>query len=60
LNVSSIYSDVDKSSLTLYRELNFASGKKLYVERCSRKERSGLAWLIAGIWKLKGGRRNAD
>ena len=29
-----------KSSLTQYRELTFSWGKKLYIERCSRKERS--------------------
>ena len=50
----------DKSSLTQYRELNVSWGKKLYIEFCSRKERSGIAWLIAGIWQLKGVRRNAD
>jgi hypothetical protein len=37
-----------------------AGGKKLYTECCSRKQRSGIAWLIAGIWQLKGVRRNAD
>jgi hypothetical protein len=26
----------DKSALTLYRELNFSWGKKLYIECCSR------------------------
>jgi hypothetical protein len=40
--------------------LNFSWGKKLYIECCSRKERSGIAWLIAGIWQLKGVRRNTD
>jgi hypothetical protein len=40
--------------------LNFSWGKKLYIESCSRKERSGITWLIAGIWQLKGVRRNAD
>jgi hypothetical protein len=50
----------EKSSVTLYRELNFSWGKKLYIECCSRKERSGIAQLIAGIWQLKGVRRNAD
>jgi hypothetical protein len=49
-----------KSSLTQYRELNCSWGKKLYTECCSRKERSGIAWLIAGIWQLEGVRRNAD
>jgi hypothetical protein len=38
-----------KSSLTLYRELNFSWGKKLYTECCSRQDRSRIAWLIAGI-----------
>jgi hypothetical protein len=28
----------DKSSLTLYRELNFSWGKKLYIECCSRQK----------------------
>jgi hypothetical protein len=32
----------------------------LYIECCSRKERSRIAWLIAGTWQLKGIRRNAD
>jgi hypothetical protein len=49
-----------ESSLTQYRELKFSWGKKLYTECCSRKARSGIAWLIAGIWQLKGVRRNAD
>jgi hypothetical protein len=40
--------------------LNFSWGKKLYKEFCSRKETSGIAWIIAGIWQLKGVRRNAD
>jgi hypothetical protein len=50
----------EKSSLTVYREVNFSWGKKLYVECCSVKERSGIAWLIAGIWQLEGARGNAD
>jgi hypothetical protein len=40
--------------------VNFSWGKKLYIECCSRKERSRIACLIAGIWQLKGVRRNAD
>jgi hypothetical protein len=50
----------DKSSQTQYRELKFSWGKKLYIERCSRQQRSEIAWRIAGIWQLKGVRRNAD
>jgi hypothetical protein len=49
-----------KSSLTLYKEFKCSWGKKLYTECCSRNERRGIAWLIAGIWQLKGDRRNAD
>jgi hypothetical protein len=33
----------EKSSLKIYREFNFLWGKKLYIEWCSRKERSGIA-----------------
>jgi hypothetical protein len=57
---STEHNKTDKSSLTLYRELNFSWGKKLYIECCSRKEMSGIAWLIAGIRQLEGVRRNAD
>jgi hypothetical protein len=42
LNILAKFSE--KSSLTLYREL-----KKLYVELCSRRERSGIVWLLAGM-----------
>jgi hypothetical protein len=48
----------EKSLLTLYRTMNFCWDKKLYVEWCSRRERSGIAWLLAGVWQLKGVRRN--
>ena len=50
----------EKSSLTLYRELSFSWCKKLYIECYSRKERSGIAWLLAEIWQLKGVRQNVD
>ena len=45
----------DKSSLTLYRELNFSWGKMLFKKT---KKRNSVA--IAGIWQLKGVRRKAD
>jgi hypothetical protein len=32
----------------------------MHIECCSRTERSGIAWLIARMWQLKGVRRNAD
>jgi hypothetical protein len=50
----------EKGSLTLYRELNFSWGKNLCTECCSRKERSGIAWLLAGIWQMREIRRNVD
>jgi hypothetical protein len=50
---SSLATFPEKSSLTLYRKLNFLCGKKLYTERCSRKERSGITLLIAGVCQLK-------
>jgi len=51
-----------KSSLTLRRETNYPRGKKktLYAEFCLRKERSGKAWLLGGVWELKGIRRSGD
>jgi 23S rRNA maturation mini-RNase III len=42
----------EKSTLTLYREMNFFWSKNLYIEWCLRKERSRIAWLPA--WQLKG------
>jgi hypothetical protein len=30
---------------------------KPYI-KCSRKEWSGIAWLVAGVWQLKGFTRN--
>ena len=49
-----------KQSKETYREINFSWGKRLYihVKWCSRKERSGTAWLPAGICQLKGVIRN--
>jgi len=50
----------EESSLTLHREINFCCGSRSYIECCVRKERNCVAWLLAGMWKLKGIRRNAD
>jgi hypothetical protein len=30
------------------------------AEWCSRKERSGIEWLLAGVWQMKGMRRNIN
>ena len=39
----------EKNSLTLYGEMNFSWGKRRCIECCSRRERSGIAWLLAGV-----------
>jgi len=36
----------------------FCCGKNPYIKCCSRKEKSGIAWLVAGVWQLKGITRN--
>jgi hypothetical protein len=48
----------EESLLALNWGINFSWGKKLYTEWCSTKERSGMAWLLAGLWQLKGVRQN--
>jgi hypothetical protein len=35
-------------------------GNNIYIQCCSEKETCETGWLIAGIWQLKGVRRNAD
>ena len=44
---------VRKSLLALYQDMNFSWGKTLYIECCTRKERNGLMWLLAEVWKLE-------
>jgi hypothetical protein len=45
--------------LTPYPEINFNWSKKSCIEFCARKERIEIAWLIAGVWKLEGIRKDA-
>jgi hypothetical protein len=49
-----------KSSLTFYRQMKCEWGKEWYNDKCTRKERMGVIWLKAGIWKLKGIRRGLE
>ena len=49
----------EKTSLTLYREMNYSWGKRVYIEWCSRRERSGITWLLAGL-AFERMRRNTD
>jgi len=38
--------------------MNLFWGEMSYIEGCSRKEIIGIAWLVAGVWQLKGITRN--
>jgi hypothetical protein len=42
----------EKSSLALYRDINFSWDKIPYTACCTRQERSGIAWLLALPWKM--------
>jgi hypothetical protein len=35
-------------------------GKESYIDKFTRKERMGIIWLKAGIWKLRGFRRGFE
>jgi hypothetical protein len=35
-------------------------GKKIYIYKCTRKERMRIIWWKAGIWKLRGIRRGFE
>jgi hypothetical protein len=50
-----IFSDVNaKISLSSHCEMNHEWGKESYIEKCTRKERMGIIWWKAGIWKARG------
>jgi hypothetical protein len=44
-------------SLILYREIKHEWDKEIYIGKCTRKDRIGIIWLKAGIWKLRGIKR---
>jgi len=44
----------EKSKLALYQDTFFGLGKESYIEFCTRKERSGIAWLSFGVSQLRG------
>jgi hypothetical protein len=37
--------------------MKYERDKESYIDKCTRKERMGIIWLKAGIWKLRGIRR---
>jgi hypothetical protein len=43
----------EKYLLSFYRDMNFRWGKTSYTECCTKKEKSGLIWLLAVVWKLR-------
>jgi hypothetical protein len=43
-----------------YCEMKYEWGKVSYIDKCTRKERMGIIWLKAGIWKLRGIRRGFE
>jgi hypothetical protein len=50
-----IFSDVNvKISVIFYCEMKYEWGKESYIDKCTRKERMGIIWPKAGIWKLRG------
>jgi hypothetical protein len=56
-----IFSDINaKISLSSYCEMKHEWGKECYVEKCTRKERMGIIWWKAGIWKLRGIRKGFE
>jgi hypothetical protein len=40
--------------------LEHERSKESYIDECTRKERMGIIWLKAGIWKLREIRRGFD
>jgi hypothetical protein len=46
--------------LTFYSQIKYEWGKESYIDKCTRKERIGIIWLKAGIWKLRRIRRGLE
>jgi hypothetical protein len=44
-------------SLVFYQKMKQKWGREEYIELCSRDKRNRLAWMKAGVWKLRGIRR---
>jgi hypothetical protein len=56
-----IFSDVNaKISLLSYCQMKHEWGNECYVEKCTRKERMGIIWWKAEIWKLRGIRKGFE
>jgi hypothetical protein len=44
---------LERSSLTLYRDMNFSGDKKLCIECCARKAIKRDSMVLAGVWELR-------
>jgi hypothetical protein len=56
-----MFADINaKISLTFYSQLKYEWGKEWYIDKCTRKEGTGIIRWKAGIWKLKGIRRGLE
>jgi hypothetical protein len=56
-----MFADINaKNSMTFYSQIKYEWDKESYIDKCTRKERIGIIWLKAGIWKLKGIRRGLE
>jgi hypothetical protein len=50
----------EKRSLIFYWEMKLGWGREEYTVSFIRKEKSGLAWFRAEIWKLRGMRKGLE
>jgi hypothetical protein len=41
-------------SIALYRDTTVSWGERPYMKCCTTNERSGMMWLLAGVWNLRG------
>ena len=55
-----IDSTVPLNSVYNLKRIELFWGKNLYIECCSRKERSRIDGFLAGMWQMKGARRDVD
>jgi hypothetical protein len=42
------------------KETNVSCGERLCTEYCTRTEINGIAWLLEGLWKLRGIRKKIN
>jgi hypothetical protein len=50
----------EKRSLIIYSEMKQEWAREEHIVCCTRNERSGLAWVKTGIWKLRGMRKEFE